>query len=164
MTRGDYIVRKVLFALLTLVVVIITNFFLFRVLPGDPVRMLIHEPRMTREAQEAIRANFGLDKPVWLDVERLREGDWTTAFDTQFFVYVRNLLHGNLGVSFHNRRPVSELLAERVWRTVILLIGGQVLAVVPGIIFGLLAAWRRGTRLDAVLLLWAPGVACLPAA
>jgi peptide/nickel transport system permease protein len=155
MTRGDYLVRKILFALLTSAAVIITNFFLFRVLPGDPVRMLIHEPRMTREAQEAIRADFGLDRPVWIDVEGLMEGDWAAAFDTQFVVYLRNLLHGNLGVSFHSRRPVGDLLAERVWRTVILLMGGQVLSTVFGMAFGLLAAWRRGSRLDAVVLLWA---------
>mgnify|MGYP000129574587 CR=1 FL=1 len=81
MQRGDYLIRKVFFATATIIAVIITNFFLFRILPGDPVKMLIHSPRMTREVQEKIRADFGLDKPVWLDLERLREGDLAGAFD-----------------------------------------------------------------------------------
>jgi peptide/nickel transport system permease protein len=155
MQRSDYLIRKIFFALATVIVVIVFNFLLFRILPGDPVKMLIHSPRMTQEAQKKIRADFHLDRPVWLDVERLREGDLAGAFNTQFTAYVRNLLHGDLGISFHNRREVSEVLAERVWRTVVLLMGGEFLACVFGMAFGLLAAWRRGTPLDATMLLWA---------
>ncbi|MDX9831646.1 MAG: ABC transporter permease [Anaerolineae bacterium] len=155
MRRSDYILRKAMFALLTILAVIVSNFFLFRVLPGDPVKMVIHKARMTKEAQEAMRVEFGLDRPVWLNVERLEAGDWAGAFDTQFTAYVRNLAHGNLGVSFHSRRQVGDLLAERVGRTFLLLAGGELLAVVAGIVCGLLAAWRRGTRLDTALLLWA---------
>jgi len=155
MQRSDYLIRKVFFAVTTVIVVIITNFFLFRILPGDPVKFLIHSPRMTQEVQKKIRADFGLDKPVWLDTERLREGDLAGALDTQFTAYIRNLLHGDLGISFHNRRDVSQVLAERVWRTVVLLVGAEALACVFGMAFGLLAAWRRGTGLDAAMLLWA---------
>ncbi|RPI58186.1 MAG: ABC transporter permease [Chloroflexi bacterium] len=155
MRRSDYIIRKVLFAVLTIAAVIVSNFFLFRVLPGDPVKMVIHKPRMTKEAQEAVRIEFGLDRPVWLDVDRLKEGKFVAAFDTQFTAYVRNLLHGKLGVSFHSRREVGDLLAERVGRTFLLLAGGEAIAIIWGIVCGLLAAWRRGTRLDTGLLLWA---------
>jgi peptide/nickel transport system permease protein len=155
MERGNYILRKVVFAIGTLVAVVVFNFFLFRILPGDPVKLIIHSPRMTREAQERIRANFGLDKPVWFDGERLREGDVLGAFDSQFTVYLRNLLRGDFGVSFASRRDVSEMLSERVWRTVVLVLGGNVIAIVLGMALGLIAAWRRGTRLDAGILLWA---------
>jgi len=155
MQRSNLFLRKAIFATVTLVAVIVFNFLLFRVLPGDPVRLVIHSPRMTREAQERIRNQFGLDKPVWLDVERLREGDMIGAFDTQFTAYWRNLFQGNLGISFANRRDVSELLAERVWRTVVLVLGGEILAIIIGMALGLLAAWRRGTRLDTAVLLFA---------
>jgi peptide/nickel transport system permease protein len=155
MERSNYILRKTAYAVLTLITVLIFNFVLFRILPGDPVKLIIHSPRMTREAQERIRASFGLDKPIWFDEERLRDGDALGAFDTQFTAYVRNLLNGNFGVSFVSRRDVSEMLAERAWRTVVLVIGGNVLAVVFGMAVGLIAAWRRGTRLDAAILLWA---------
>jgi peptide/nickel transport system permease protein len=154
MQRSDYIIRKTFYALVTLVVVIIFNFFLFRILPGDPVRALIQSARMDRAAQERIRAQFGLDKPIWLDVERLRQGDIAGALDTQFTAYVRNLLRGNLGISFSRRVKVSELLMERVWRTVVLLMLGQVMAIVLGMTLGVLASWRRGSALDTAILLW----------
>jgi len=154
MGRGNYILRKTAFAVATLIAVLIFNFVLFRILPGDPVKLIVHSPRMTREAQEKIRVNFGLDRPVWFDGERWREGDVLGAFDSQFVAYVRNLLRGDLGISFASRKDVADLLAERAWRTVVLVLGGDVIAIVLGMAVGLIAAWRRGTRLDLAILLW----------
>jgi len=153
--RSDYLIRKVFFALATLVVVIVFNFFLFRILPGDPIKAIVRSPRLTREAKERLRVDFGLDKPVFLDAEQLREGDVVGAFDSQFTAYVRALLRGNLGISFRSRRDVSEVLAERVWRTVVLVAGAETLALVFGMALGLVAAWRRGTRLEMTILLCA---------
>jgi peptide/nickel transport system permease protein len=155
MERGNYIVRNLGFAVITLVAVIVFNFFLFRILPGDPVKLIIHSPRMTREAQERIQAAFGLDKPVWFDAERLKAGDLLGSLDSQFTAYLRNLVRGDLGISFASRRDVAEILSERVWRTVVLVMVGDVIAIVLGMALGLIAAWRRGTRLDASILLWA---------
>jgi peptide/nickel transport system permease protein len=155
MQRGNYIVRKMGFAVVTLAAVLVFNFLLFRILPGDPVKLIIHSPRMTREAQDRIRASFGLDKPVWLDVERLEAGDLPGALDTQFTAYLRNLFRGDLGISFASRRDVSDMLRERVWRTVVLVMGGDMLAIVFGMATGLVAAWRRGSRLDTGILLGA---------
>lgn len=154
MHRSDYLIRKIGFAISTLLVVIIFNFFLFRILPGDPVKLIIHSPRMTAESQERIRISFGLDKPVWLDVEALKQGDLRGALDTQFTAYLRNLMRGDLGVSFSTRQEVTSLLSERIWRTVVLVGIGNVLAIVIGIVLGILAAWRRGTKLDTNILLW----------
>lgn len=154
MQRGDYIFRKFVMAMATLLVVIVFNFFLFRILPGDPVKGLIHSPRMTQEAQERIRQQFGLDKPVWLNWDALKQGDLATAFDTQFSAYLRNLFRGNLGISFASRAPVEDVLAERVWRTFILLILGQVVAIFIGILLGIIASWRRGSKMDTGILLW----------
>lgn len=154
MERSDYILRKVFFAALTVIAVAVFNFMLFRVLPGDPVKMIIHSPRMTREAQEKIRVSFGLDKPIWIDGERLRAGDILGALDTQFTAYLRNLMRGDLGISFATRRDVSDVLAERVWRTVLLLILGEIIAIFLGILLGMLASWRRGTKIDASILIY----------
>jgi peptide/nickel transport system permease protein len=155
MDRRNYILRKLGFAAVTLAAVIVFNFLLFRILPGDPVKLVIHSPRMTREAQERVRASFGLDKPIWLNVQRFQEGDVLGAFDSQFTAYVRNLFRGDLGISFASRQDVSKILSERVWRTVVLVLAGDVIAIVLGMALGLIAAWRRGTRLDAGILLWA---------
>lgn len=154
MQRSDYLLKKIGLAFATLLVVIVFNFFLFRILPGDPVKLIIHSPRMTRAAQERIRATFGLDKPVWIDQEALAQGDLVAAFDTQFTAYLINLARGELGISFSTRRDVADLLGERVWRTAALVLLGQALAVVLGIMLGMAAAWRRGTRLDTGILLW----------
>jgi len=155
MERGNYILRKVTFAVVTLIAVLIFNFVLFRILPGDPVKLIIHSPRMTREAQDRIRSTFGLDKPVWFDADQLRQGDVVGAFDSQFTAYIRNLFQGELGISFVSRRDVADILSERVWRTVVLVFTGDLIAIVLGMALGLIAAWRRGTRLDAGILLWA---------
>ena len=154
MQRRDYLIRKITFVIITLVVVVIFNFLLFRILPGDPVKLIIHSPRMTAEAQERIRSSFGLDKPIWINIPEYEEIGIKGLFDTQFTAYVRNLLHGDFGISFSTRRDVSDLLKERVWRTVILIVSGEVLAIFLGIALGMLSAWRRGTRLDTGILLY----------
>jgi peptide/nickel transport system permease protein len=154
MQRSDYLIRRITFALGTLIMVIVFNFYLFRILPGDPVKSITRSPRLTREVREKLRVDFGLDKPIWLDIEQLKEGNLIGGFDTQFTAYVRALLQGNLGVSFRSRRDVAEVLGERVGRTIILVAGGEMLALIFGIILGLIAAWRRGTRLDTSILLW----------
>lgn len=153
MVRANYILRKLIFAVVTLAVVIVFNFFLFRILPGDPVKLLFRNPRLTRQAQELIRVQFGLDKPVWLNTDRLQAGDLAGATDSQFFAYLRNLTQGNLGVSFATRQDVGELLTERVGRTVLLVFTGEAAAILLGIVTGLIAAWRRGTWVDTVSML-----------
>ncbi|MDD3827388.1 MAG: ABC transporter permease [Anaerolineaceae bacterium] len=155
MERGNYLLRKLGFAAATLAAVLVFNFLLFRILPGDPVKLIIHSPRMTREAQERIRSSFGLDKPLWLDVERLKEGDVVGALDSQFTTYLGNLFRGELGISFASRQDVAQMLSERVWRTVVLVLAGDVIAIFLGMALGMVAAWRRGTRLDAGILLGA---------
>lgn len=89
MQRSDYLIRKISFGLATLIAVIVFNFFLFRILPGDPVKSITRSPRLTREAREKLRVDFGLDKPIWLDIEQLKEGNLRGGFDTQFTAYVR---------------------------------------------------------------------------
>ena len=153
MQRGDYLFRKFTIALLTLMVVIVFNFFLFRILPGDPARAIIARGRMNAATLERMRAQFGLDKPVWLDVEKLQGGDLGGALDSQFTAYVSNLFQGNLGVSFANKLEVSEILKDKVWKTFLLLFTGEIVAVFLGSTLGVIASWRRGSRIDLGILL-----------
>src|SRR5688572_3937094 len=98
MKRWQLLVRKVGWSLFTVMFVIVLNFFLFRVLPGDPSRAGVRDPRLTQEAQEAIRVRFGLDRPVVSCFQTLNPLKFEAAacavnpFDTQFFIYVGNLL------------------------------------------------------------------------
>src|SRR5262245_58862920 len=128
MSRIDYTIRRLGWALFTIVFVLILNFFLFRVLPGDPARA-IRDPRMTREQQNAIRARFGLDKPLVINTEG-------NPFDSQLFRYFGNLLQGDLGVSFKENRPVTDLLRDRLINTVLLVLTGNLLAIVIGVALG----------------------------
>jgi peptide/nickel transport system permease protein len=142
MQRSDYIIKRLGWALFTIIFVVILNFFLFRVLPGDPAKAGIRDPRLTVQAQQAIRERFGLDKPLVINTTG-------NPFDSQFFRYFGNLLRGDLGISYNFNRPVADLLRDRLVNTVLLVLLGQVLAIVIGLILGVFAAWRRGTSLDA---------------
>lgn len=157
MSRSRYLVRKVTWALFTVIFVIILNFFLFRILPGDPARAGIRDPRLTQERVEAIRVRFGLDKPVINCFQSLNPVEFGSCtvnpFETQFFIYIGNLLRGELGYSFHSNRPVTEILVERLWNTLLLIGAGQVLAIVFGMLFGIVAAWKARTPVDYASLL-----------
>jgi peptide/nickel transport system permease protein len=147
--RFDYILRRSFFALVTLAVVLIFNFALFRIVPGDPVAMIV-SPRMRPETREAIREQYGLDKPIWINTEAAQEsGDLTDIFDSQFFHYLRNLTRGNLGESFRQKKPVSELIGARLGPTVLLILAGEVTAIILGITVGVIAAWKARSKVDA---------------
>jgi ABC-type dipeptide/oligopeptide/nickel transport system permease subunit len=154
MQRGDYLLRKISVALLTLVIVIVSNFFLFRILPGDPARAMVSMGRMNRDTVQRIREQFGLDKPIWMDVDKLRDGDLAGAFDSQFTAYLGNLAKGNLGISFVSKLDVGEILRNRVWKTVVLLLTGELVAILLGSTLGVIASWRRGSRIDLGILVW----------
>jgi peptide/nickel transport system permease protein len=147
MQRSNYIVKRIGWALFTIIFVIVLNFFMFRVLPGDPAKAGIRDPRLTLQAQQAIRERFGLDKPLLINTAG-------NPFDSQFFLYFRNLLRGDLGISYNFNRPVTDLLGERLVNTVLLVSLGQTLAIVIGLALGVYAAWRRGTSLDAGALIF----------
>ena len=152
----QYVLRRVGWALLTVLFVIGLNFFLFRVLPGDPARQGLKDPRLTVEAVEAIRVRFGLDKPVINCIQTLNPftlGDClVNPFQTQFFLYASNLLRGEFGISYHTNRPVADLLIEALWNTVILIGAGQILSIILGVILGILAAWKSHTLFDHVTM------------
>lgn len=152
MNRTRIILRKVAWSVFTIFFVIILNFFLFRVLPGDAARAGIRDPRLKKEAVEMLRIRFGLDKPVINCFESLNPIELGSCnvnpLDTQFFIYVRNLLQGELGISYHTNRPVAEILSERLWNTVLLIGAGQIFSIIIGMALGVFAAWKARTYLD----------------
>lgn len=141
--RLPYLARKVLQLLALLFAVIAFNFLLFRVLPGDPTRLYARSGRLTPEVVAQLRSLFGLDKSLW----------------DQFWIYVKGLLHGDLGFSYTFRRPVSEIVGERLVNTMVLLAAATILVTVIGIALGVWAASRRGSKADSStvissLVLW----------
>ena len=144
--------RRVLFNVITLAVVITFNFFLFRIVPGDPVAM-IASPRMRPETRELIREQYGLDKPLWLNYQAMREkGKVSAIFDSQFYYYLKNISQGNLGLSFRQKAPVAELIGARVGPTVLLILTGQIIGILFSTIIGIIAAWKARSKIDAAAL------------
>jgi len=141
--RGRYLLSKVGWALVTIFVVVTFNFFLFRVLPGDPAKAGIKDPRLSPAAVVALTERFGLNKPVLVNLD---DGD---PFDSQYFAYLGALARFDLGTSYNYKdQGVGELLGRALVNTIWLVLPAQVLAILIGSFLGLVAAWRRGTALD----------------
>jgi len=135
--------QKIAFAVLTIFLVITFNFFLFRVLPGDPAVSGLKDPRLSREAVAALTERFGLNDPAFIN---LSGGN---PFESQYFAYLGALVHGELGTSFAFRdQAVTSLLGTALVNTLWLVLPAEFIAIIAGVVLGLVAAWRRGTKLD----------------
>jgi ABC-type dipeptide/oligopeptide/nickel transport system permease component len=132
--RTDYLLKRTVFAFATVFVAITLNFFLFRVLPGDAVRNLARVPHATAELRHSLEVEFGLDRPIWV----------------QYVIYLRELAHGNMGISFTNQQPVWDNLREDLANTIPMVALGTFVAIVVGIVTGVFSAWRRGTKPDVM--------------
>jgi peptide/nickel transport system permease protein len=131
-----YLVGKVFQALLTLVFVLVFNFFLFRVIPGNPAQILARNKLLPIDSVRELERDFGLDKPL----------------PQQFTIYVEDTLRGNLGISYTFRRPVSEVIRERIWPTLLLVGVSTAFSTVVGLLVGVYGAWRRGSTFDVTSL------------
>lgn len=137
MLRLNVLLKKIGQVIVTLFAVATFDFLLFRVLPGDPIRLLSRAGRLSPEAIERLRQVFGLDKPLPM----------------QYLYYLRNILNGELGISITYRQPVAEILQERISNTLILLAAATVIVVLVGVTAGVIAAARRGSRIDGGLVI-----------
>lgn len=131
-----YVARKVFQAILTLFFVLTANFFMFRVMPGDPIALLTRSQKLTPEMIAEQRAEFGLDEPL----------------PRQYVIYLQQTLTGELGLSFRSARPVWDEISTRIWPTVLLVGTGTILASVIGIWVGTRGGWRRGSTFDTTTL------------
>ncbi len=128
-----YVGQRLLHSLFVLWAVVTVLFLMFRLMPGDPLAAYISHA-LPEDSQAAIRAQFGLDRPLW----------------QQYFIYLGNLLQGELGLSFHARQPVWDMIWAAFPNTVALTVTGLVLAYMFGVVAGAFLAWRRGSWIEAV--------------
>lgn len=109
------IIRRIISSIICLFVVILINFFLPRIMPGNPVLMLTgqDESSMSDEKMKEYETKLGLDKPLW----------------QQFGDYLSGLIQGDLGFSYHNNDSVSNLLKKRISSTLMIAIPALIIIV-----------------------------------
>ena len=129
---GRYALGKSVGALGSLGFVLVVNFFLFRVLPGDPGRNLGRGRMESPEDLAAFNEAYGLDQPL----------------PQQFLTFVQGVFTGDLGTSLRYRVPVTDLIVDRIWPTLLLVGTATLLAAVIGIWIGVVGAWNRGHAFD----------------
>ncbi len=134
-----YIIRRLLQALVVLLMVTLIVFFVMRLLPGDPLIIYVAQTAeleaMPPEMLDELRKEFGLDKPIMV----------------QYVNWVLDILRGDFGTSIFYREKVSKLMLERFPVTVHLGLFALIVGAIFGILAGLLAAVRRGKWVDKVV-------------
>lgn len=128
---GRYIIRRLLQAIPLLFLLTIFMFILIHLMPGGADGVLLN-PRLSAAGRAALRADFGLDDPVWL----------------QYLKWLGSMLTGNFGSSFATYQPVTQILAVRFPLTLELFGWALLLALIVAIILGIVSAVRHRTITD----------------
>ena len=131
----EYIAKKILSALFVLLCVIVLNFFLFRLMPGDAVSTII-DPNFSQEAKEHLRHLYALDKTL----------------PEQFLVYIKSMVTFDFGMSFLSQKPVWEEIHSRLLNTLFLSCSVMICSAITGIILGIKAAYSRGGKTEKFVL------------
>ncbi len=144
----EYVGKRTLHGVVTIFLAVTLNFILFRIMPGDPTRAVSGDPRVDTATRLALIAKFGLDRPLF----------------EQYFLYLYNLLRGELGISFVQiGRPVIDIiLGRKMINTIILMGSSMFIAFILGIVVGVFAAWRRGTKIDISFIVFSLATYSMP--
>jgi len=134
--RGGFALRRLLQAVPVIFAILVLNFLLLHLAPGDAAQVLAGEAASaTPEYMAELRARFGLDRPLAI----------------QLLLYVKSILSLDLGFSFRHNLPVLQLILGRLGPTLLLMVTTLVASVVTGIVLGLLAAARAGSWRDTLI-------------
>ncbi len=134
--RASYVLRRLLQAVPVIFAILVLNFLLLHLAPGDAAQVLAGEAgSASPEYMAQLRHRFGLDRPVAV----------------QLLLYIKNMLTLDLGFSFRHNMPVVELIAGRLGPTLLLMLTTLALSVTAGIGLGLLAAARAGSWRDTLI-------------
>lgn len=127
-----FLSRRVAAGILLLFVVLVTTFVLLHAAPGDPTAVLFGDQRVSAETRQAIRAQYGLDQPLW----------------RQFLIWLGSVLRGDLGTSIVHGRGAAQVLFSKLPATLLLVIAGFLIEYALGLGLGMAAALHPGGRLD----------------
>lgn len=131
-----YATRRALETLVSFFILVSIAFLLFRVMPGDPTAFLLESPRIHPSVRVLLRQRLGLDRPLY----------------EQFFIYIGNLLTGELGYSLYYGRPVAELIFGRRLLNTLALVGSSTAAAIAvGLVLALYSVRRYGSRAESAV-------------
>jgi len=131
---GTYIIKRILISLLVVFIVSLFSFSLLQLMPGDPARLALGFEASEEDVQ-ALREEMNLDKPIL----------------EQYVIWVRNIFKGDFGDSVIYKRPVGDIVSERLPRTVNIGICSLIVGIPIGIVLGVLCAVKRGKVIDQIL-------------
>lgn len=134
MNKAAFLRRRLIQTVPVIVGIVLTVFLVVRLIPGDPARIMLGQ-RATEEALAELRAELGLDLPIW----------------QQFLTFVGNVLQGDLGNSLFYRRPVLEVIFERLPVTVSLVVLSVILSVAICLPLAVASAMRAGSVTDQTI-------------
>jgi len=127
-------------------------FTFVHLIPGDPARVMLGQ-RATPTAVERLRKELNLDKPLFLNLKAFREsGEVKKLFDSQYLAFLSRTLQGNLGRSIFTKVDVSRELRARFPATLELTLGAMAVALFAGIPAGILAALRKNSLWDLMVM------------
>ncbi|MFI7067674.1 ABC transporter permease [Kribbella sp. NPDC050124] len=131
-----YVAKRLAALALLLFGVSIAVFAIVRLIPGDPVRVILGTNGGDAETVDRLTRQFGLDQPL----------------ATQYVKWIGHVVTGDFGYSYGQQRPVSDLISQNLWPTVQLALAGLLLAIVFGLVIGVSAALRRGSLYDTAIM------------
>lgn len=135
-----YFLKRIGYGLILMLGVVVLNFLLIRLAPGDPAVVIAGEMGgATEEMLASIRAEYGLDKPVL----------------TQLWLYIAKIAQGNLGESFFFNQPVATLIGHRIGPTILLVVTAQILSILIGVFLGVIAARKPNGPVSAFVSIFA---------
>lgn len=132
-----FIIKRIVYSFILILVVICFNFVIFMRMPGDPTDFLMaawskESPESRKAHEQALKDLWGLNEPI----------------EIQLAKYIRNLLSFNFGIEIAGRRPISEVLAQKIPYTVLLLGLSTIISMIIGIFWGIAVIKRRGGSFD----------------
>ena len=134
MQKLEFVLRRMLTSLFVMIGVSVITFFIARVVPSNPAALYIG-PKARQEDIDRVTKQLGLDKPL----------------PVQYVVYMKELIHGDLGTSISTKKPITEELAGRIPATLELLFFGMFIAVIVGVPLGVLSARSQGKFIDVIV-------------
>ena len=126
------VINRVLQAIPLLLGIILINFILINIAPGDPVTLMLGPTPVSEEYIERVRQDLGLDKP----------------FSTRLVTYISNAIRGDLGISYAYRQPVLKIVFSRIPATLLLMGVAYLLSAIIGILLGTISSYRPGSLID----------------